>query len=232
MIYSRANLLVSKVASRDGLDKGLHGVRLEADGATVASNGQIMMIVSPVDPERASFPPEAGDLIEPGGDGMVIPVDAIDKVIKNISRDKKLSVQYVGMTKAKDKARVGFTTIDEKNNPTTYACIPKRDKYPPWRKVVRGIRGDIKICVNRKDMLELLNALEAACPDKGGINPVFIEINPDGRGMLFRCVNYDTRQHAIGIIGNYDTKGIWLAFNEWEKRLFRVIKKAITRRLK
>ena len=103
MLYSKANLYVAKVASKDTIDRGLHGVRLEADGSTVASNGRIVMAVSPVDPERASFPPEAGDLIDPGGDGMVIPVDAIEKTLKNISRDKRLALQYVGMTKAKDE---------------------------------------------------------------------------------------------------------------------------------
>jgi hypothetical protein len=223
--------MVSKVASKDGFDKGLHGVKFEADGSTVGSNGRVIMVVTPAERDRAKFPPEAGDEYEMGSEGLLMPIEAVDKAVKNISRDKRMAYQYVGLMEVKDVGRVGFTAIDEMGNPTTYAARPKREGYPEWRDMLVGLRGDIKLCVNRRDLIDLLGAMEAACPAKGDVNPVFIELKGDGSGLMLRCVNYDTGQHAIGGIGKYDTRGQWLEMNWWEKALFK-IKKVVKRRRK
>ena len=48
-IYHKSNLQVVNVASKDGFDRALNGVRFEPDGSTVAGNGKILMAVSPAD---------------------------------------------------------------------------------------------------------------------------------------------------------------------------------------
>lgn len=229
MIYSKANLLVLKVASKDQFDRGLNGVRFEPDGSTVASNGRVVMVVSPADENRAKFPEKVGDQMGPGDEGLVMTLEAVEKTVKGMSKDKRMGLQYIGMMKSKDPARVALTSVDERGNPSTYASLPKREKFPFWRKILRGLRGPIKICVNRKDLIDLLGAMEAACPDKGGVNPIFMEMEPDGRGVLIRCLNHDTQQRAIGGVSRYDTRGQWLSEDEWEQKLFEKKRKAVRR---
>ncbi len=232
MIYSKANLLVSKVASKDQFDRGLNGVRFEPDGSTIAMNGKgsVIMAVSPADPIRAQFPDKVGDQMDPGDEGLVMSLEAIEKTLKGMSRDKRIALQYIGMLRSKDPARVALASVDERGNPSSYASLPKRERFPKWRAILKGLRGPIKICVNRKDLIELLSAMEAACPDKGGVNPIFMELDSDGKGILIRCLNHDTQQRAIGGVSRYDTKGQWLSETDWERGLFFQIKKAIKRR--
>lgn len=230
MIFSKANCTVVKVASKDGHDNALNGVKFEPDGTTIGSNGNTLLVVSPANKDKANFPPEAGDEFDIDSRGLVLPIDVVEKVSKQISRKGKLSYQYIGLTKVKDEARVGCTSVDELGNPNTYAALPKNEEYPPWENMLRGLRGGVRICLNRKDLIDLLSAIEAACPDKGGINPLFIELDPDGRGLLLRCINYDTQQHVIGGINKYDTKGKWLDFNKWELKLFKLIRKVVKKK--
>lgn len=232
MIYSRANLLVSRVSSKDQFDRALNGVRFEPDGSTIASNGRVVMAVSPADAVRAKFPEKVGNQMDPGDEGLVMTLEAIEKTIKGMSRDKRMALQYIGMLKSKDPARVALASVDERGNPSTYASLPKRERFPAWRAILKGLRGPIRICVNRKDLIELLSAMEAACPDKGGVNPIFMEMDSDGRGILLRCLNHDTQQRAIGGISKYDTKGQWLTETEWERGLFSQIKKKIKRKVR
>ena len=148
MIFSKASFAVVKVSSKDGHDKALNGVKFEEDGSTIGANQNTIMVVAPASKERANFPSEAGDEYELDTEGLVLPVDVVEKVSKQISKNKKLSFQYVAMTKVKDLARIGLTTIDEIGNPNTYAALPKNETFPPWENMIRGLRGNVKICVN------------------------------------------------------------------------------------
>lgn len=68
--------------------------------------------------------------------------------------------------------------------------------------------------------MDMLEAMKAACPDHGGINPLFIEIGSGESGIVLRGMNLLTRQHAVGAIGVMDTKGQWLERDGWERSVF------------
>lgn len=233
MLFSKANLMAASVASKKGFDRALHGVRFEPDGSTVGSNGKMLMVIAPADPTRVTFPDTAGEQMEPGDQGLVMPVDVVEKILKNLAKEgaQRLSLYHVAMTRVPDPARVGFTCVDAKGDPTTVAALPKNDIYPDWKAIVNNIRGDgegLRVCLNRSDMIELLKALEKACPDRGEANPVFLEFSREGRGVIARCINYDTGQHVIGALNAYKLKdGQWLEYSLWEKGLFKLVKKIL-----
>jgi len=231
MLLSKANLSVVSIASKDSFDRALNGVRIDPDGATVGSNGKMIMAVGPCDKEdkTVSFPETVGEQMNPGDRGLVMPLDVIERTQKYMTKGKSSLLNHVAMTKVDDPARIGFTSINQKGDPTTTASLPKHETYPDWKNVVRKINGSdekdstsLKVCVNRKDLIELLKALESACPNKADANPVFIEVSQNSGGMILRCLNHDTQQHAIGAINAYNTKGQWLQHDNWEREVFEI----------
>jgi hypothetical protein len=214
--FSKANLMVWLLASRDPLERALHGVRFEPDGSTAAGNGRVVMAVSPADARAANFPARACDPMSVPEDGLVMPPDVVVRVLGQMAKDKRL--QYVCTSQVPDPNRVGFTTVNEKGDPTEHAAVPTRTVFADWRAFFRGffVRERVKVCINRSDLVDLLKAMEAACPDKGGINPAFIEVDVGGKSMVVRCSNFETGQRALGAINAYDTKGRWHEMDAWE----------------
>jgi hypothetical protein len=126
------------------------------------------------------------------------------------------------MTKSRDPKKVELTTSDMRSEQRV-AGYPKPEPFSDWKTAIRRVRsqGGPKICLNRRDLIDLLQALEEACPDKGGENPVYIEINPEGKGLIMRCVNRETGQRAIGGMYAYQTGGHWLPSDPWEAGVFK-----------
>jgi len=57
-------------------------------------------------------------------------------------------------------------------------------------------------------------------------NPVYLEINAQGTGMVLRCINRETGQRAVGAITAYRTGDHWLPSDKWERSIFsRLVKK-------
>lgn len=222
MLFSRGNLMVAKVASENPMDAGINCVHLEPDGSTVAANGKIVMAVGPVDESKIHFP-DVGPQATPPSRGLSLPLDLVDDAIKNLPKDKLVSLQHVALTQNKDERKVELTCTDRQRE-RRVAGAPKPEPYNDWRKIFRRFSGGepTKVCVDRKDMIHLLQAMESACPDKGNENPVLLEISPDGKGIVLRCMNKETGQRAIGCITAYNTNGSWTPKNSWEQTVFEV----------
>lgn len=229
MIYSKANLKVASVASSDPLAGGLSGVYLEPDGSTVAGNGRVMMAVEPVpDDSAVYFPERAAEQMEPGS-GMLIPVELIKKVVTGMEKGAKgrTATGYVALTKMKDFARVGFTSVNAKGDPTTNAALPLQSRFPDWRTVLRklwptrlgstGRTTEWKVCLMRSDLLSLLKAMEEAAPGGG---PVFISGSMEGDGVVLRTTALDSKQRVVGAIGGLEVGGNWLPLTKWERGVF------------
>jgi len=157
-----------------------------------------------------------------------VPLDLVDKAIKNLPKDKRASLQNVAMTVNRDSRKVELTTTDLRHEQRV-AGYPKNEPFPDWKGVLRKIRGEgepSRLCLNRKDLMDLLSAMDEACPDKGGENPIYLEIHPEGRGLLLRCNNRETGQRAVGGVTAYKIGDHWLPMDPWERRVFqRKIKK-------
>jgi hypothetical protein len=235
MLFSKANLTVQEVASKESTEIGINCVHLNNDGSTVAANGKVIMAVGPVDPTKVHFP-DVGKHSEPkrfGALGVSVPLDLIDKVMKNIPKDKRMSLQHVAMTEDRDPQKIKFTTTDMTHEQSV-AGFPKREPFPEWEATFRRVRGEngTKICLNRGDLIDLLQAMESACPARGGHNPIFIEINPEGKGLVLRCSNFESGQRVIGAITSLNTDGHWLPADTWERGVFSIVAKTIKKLLK
>ena len=242
MLLSKSNLSVVAVASRKEFDRGLNGVRIEPDGSTVAGNGKVLMAVSPVDGARIHFP-EVGERASVGERGVVLRNDHVEEALHVIPNDKRVSLQHVALTKAKVSSQIEMTTMSTTGRVRSVADAPKNDVYPDWKAVMRLVRsggkevaerglktGIVRVCVNRKELIGLLKAMESACPDKGDENPVEIEI---GRGVVLRCFNRDNGQRAIGALNAYVQRGLngetvvpHTPMNGWERDVLE--EKAVT----
>lgn len=219
MLFSRANLAVTSVAAKNSPKRVLNGVHFAADGSTVAANGKMILAVSPVDESKVKFP-DVGGVTEPGPDGVTISTEIVDQAIKNLPRERTPSSQHVVLTQCDKK--VEFTTVDRVKE-LRVAGRPVPDRFPSWRDVLRKAKRSTvtgRVCLNRRDLIQMLEAVDSACPDKGSENPVFIEFGGEHDGIVMRSLNYETGQQAVGFVMPLDTGGKWLPQNDWVKRLF------------
>lgn len=221
MILSRASLAVESVASRDPFDRGLNGVSVEADGSAIAGNGRVLLAVGPVGEDAKRAYPNVGERIELSEDERVLlKVDHVQEARKNMpkegGRGARAVLGHVALVKGDVAGEVSLACKTAEGRTRKTADMPLRHQFPDWRKVVAAVAkgGNVRVCVNRKDLLELLKAMEEACPDKGNDCPVYMEI---GSGIVLRSVNRETRQRAVGAISAYQLgNGAWLGPDSWE----------------
>lgn len=220
MILSKANLAVQAVASRDPFDRALCGVLVERGGGTCAGNGRVLLAVGPVRPEVERAYPDVGERVVLAGD-VILKVDHVQEAQRALpkegGRGARAVLQNAALTRGDRGGDVALACVTAGGRTRKIADAPQRERYPDWRSVVRKVRGDdpLRVCVNRRDLLELLKALEEACPDKGNDCPVYLEI---GSGIVARSVNRDTRQHAVGAVNAYRLEGgAWLERDAWEE---------------
>lgn len=213
MLFSKANLTVAKVASGNPYDGPLNGVALESDGSTVAGNGRVFLAVGPA--QKDLYFPEVGELADIG-QGIVVNPELATEAAKIIPKDKQISLQHVALTEPREPGKVEFTSADRSGRERRVAERPKRERYPDWRRVVREARGQkpLRICVGRKDLISMLQALDEAAPDDGD-SALYLEM---GNGLVMRAVCKTTGQRVIGVAGARKMDDAqWLADDDWEK---------------
>ncbi len=218
MLLSKANIMVEGIAASTDADPELNCVHIAGDGTTVAANGRMMMAVEPV-PKDSFFPIEDQD--EPPDEGVSIPLHLVEQVRKNLPRDKRPVMQQAAITKCSED-RIEITTIS-KTDQRTVSGRPLLQQFPRWREVFAEARRSARrtrVCVSRKDLMQMLEAHDKACVDPSGKNVVFMEIGGECDPMLLRSVNLATGQHAVGIVNPMDTGGGWIKEDPWETELY------------
>ena len=218
MLLSKANIMVEGIAASTDADPELNCVHIAGDGTTVAANGRMMMAVEPV-PEDSFFPIEDQD--EPPDEGVSIPLHLVEQVRKNLPRDKRPVMQQAALTKC-TAAKVEFTTIS-KTEELKVRGRPLPQQFPRWREVFAEARRSARrtrVCVSRKDLMQMLEAHDKACVDPSGKNVVFMEIGGEKDSILLRSINLSTGQHAVGLVSPIDTGGRWIKEDPWEKDLY------------
>lgn len=252
MLLSRANLQVLDVVLRDKADLVLHQIRVEPDGSTVASDGHVLMAVSPVTERPPAFPEfpgeaEAENQIQTEG-GIGINPEVTAKARRDIPRGALgLELGFAAITGCGPGRQnsVELTTTDLNRHLKVEGKKGKRAFYD-WktplaegrlgaatpegaqpggavgsRGVAGGAGGARRVCVDRRALVKLLQAIDAAAPDPE--NAVFIEIPPgEGAGLVLRARNAATGQSVVGLAMSTNTRGEWLPLSEWEKAVFAV----------
>jgi hypothetical protein len=217
MRITRANLLVKEVASTDKNDPAISGVHVAQDGTTVSANGRMLMAVEPV--QGLPFP-DVG--VEPkiGKEGITIPLNVVDKALSNLPKDKRAAMQQAAITKATSSA-VQLTTIG-KSQEDRVTGRPLPHRFPEWEGVLAEARKRAKVtrvCINRRDLIDLLSAMDKACPDPGNRNAIFLELGGERDPLLVRAMNLQTGQHAVGLMSPLDTDGQWMPESDWETEI-------------
>jgi len=235
VIYSQANLLAHLAASKDEHDRGLCGLRLEPDGSTVAGSASSFLAVSPADVGRAAVPPSVGELASVGDVGLVVRLDLVEDALRSMPKVKKPELLYAAFTRHRDVRRAEFTTYDMRKEKRV-SDLPKNDRYPDWREAFRkvlpaGTEGT-RVVVNRRELQDLLRAIEKACPDKGDYNPLYLEVSPEGKGIVLRAVNHMTGQRVLGVLRAFSRGSGWLEMSGWEKSIFGKAVKLVRRAVK
>ena len=93
MRITRANLSVAGAASTNKKEPALNRVHLDADGSTVASDGNAFLVIGPPDPTRVQGFPDAdhSDATIPD-EGVGISLDAIAVARRNLPTDKRIAL--------------------------------------------------------------------------------------------------------------------------------------------
>jgi len=218
MIFSKANLLVSRAASVKGGRRALRGVRIEKDGTTVATDGTTIVAVEPANPELVTLPSQLiGTRVILGESGMVLPVDMFTKTLKALSKDRRLSLQHASLVRTSDPGKVGLVSLDAAGNTSIVQDSPLQLEYPDWRSSLIQSKDEeyiLRVCVNRKAFLDLISLVDEMCSTTPNI---FLEIDIRRNTIVFRGVNSQTGQRVIGACPALDTAGQWLPKNAWEQ---------------
>ena len=223
MLLSKANLMVAKVASENHKDYGLNAVRINADGSTVATNQDVFGIVSPLPQTRFSFPALDKIPVSPPATGVSIPLHLVKDIIKSLPKDKRPQMQLVQMLQATHPTiESEFATLKEEGGIKTTSGLNKQEGFPPWKEIASNLRQNVvtRVCVKRKSLKQLLEFIEAACPDVGEEDAVYIEITngPNGQGMVLRAMNRKTEQRVIGLCVPFKWQP--LPTDTWEREVF------------
>jgi hypothetical protein len=220
MILSRANLAVREVV---GDAEGLNVVHIDADGSTVASNGRVLLAVGPIDPNRVQMP--GIGQAAPGTFGVNVPPKTVDIAVRNIPKDRN-APQAVAVTQCDDDT-IELTT-QSATETQRVSARPVRVRFSNWRDVLQNVRKALKpdrrICISRKDAIDLLNAMEHAA-GVGDEGAVFIEFGSETDAILIRGYNaVNGGQRIIGVIKPL-VAGEWLALSRWERVVFSLFAK-------
>ena len=219
MILSKASLSVHKAAATKSGRRSLQNVKIEKDGSVVASDGELAVAIEPSNPDSVTMPIAQSAMVVLGDKGLVVPAPLLNKAAKNLSADKRLSLQHVAITRTADPGKIGFTMLDSTGSLSVVEGSPVPTDYPDWKKWFRrGSDEDrVKVCVNRRVLIDMLKVVDEASQ---ATSNVFIEIDKRRGVILARSINRTTGQRVIGACVAIDTQNQWLEPNAWEAQVF------------
>lgn len=220
MIVSKANLQAVHTTKVDKNIPAIDNVHVAEDGSTIGIGGKMMLAVGPVKDEVKRKLKNV--LPEKGEGGLTINSDTIRDIIKNIPADK----QFYGLREhcnvERDGDEVLVTMTDGKRKKRTRGRLFPRE-FLPYKSLVKKAMEtsdsgrSVRIVLNLKRLILLLQTIERAAPDTTGENPVWIEFT-DKNYIIIRGLNMINGQRCVAIMSPYEgTEGKWLELDEWER---------------
>lgn len=193
----------------DPKDPTLHQVRVEADGTTIASDGQVTVIVEPI--------------MEQSDDAVSIPPNIVKDVLRTVPTEPLLAFSILD----RSKSMVEFKTMNGETVQTVYGHTERK---PPidWKAELKACKSSdsVRIAVNRKSLATLLTMMDKTCPDPE--KAAFLEVSEDG--IIVRAESTKTGQRVIGCVKPLQTFGRTMEANLWERRLNGIRKKKASRK--
>jgi len=216
MILSKANLKIVDIASVDKAIPVLNNVHICGDGTTVASNGKVILAVSPVKAEvKKAVPIKESN----PRDTATVSGDTVKEILKNMPKD----TMFKGLLEHTDfnSSDGSFSLNDGKRSRTIFAKLYDR-AYIEFRKIFKRAaqaKSLHRVVLNRKRLINLLQTLDAVCADSSGESPIFVDLT-DKNNIIVRAVNNINGQRALGIMTAYKgEESKWMQPNLWEKKI-------------
>lgn len=210
LIFSKSNLLAVLCSGKN--PPLLRNVHFTEDGSTVAFDGKALVLVSPVRSETKSNVP----LTESAPANLTISAETVKEVLKNMPSDKL----FDGKLEHTDlNAKGVFATHDGKRGRSISGKVYNKEfiDYETVLKKARSSPTAVKVVLNRKRLASILAFLDAACPDKSGEAPVYLEFTEDN-DVFVRAVNPINDQRGFAYMTSYKTEeGQWLEADKWER---------------
>ena len=228
MFLGKSNLVAVEMASTNNTDGPMCGVKVEADGTTVATDGLGMIIVEPVREEAVQLT-GLGELKRLARGGVVFAASVFKRALRNLPGGKAsggVGMQYAAITDRGDD-RLELTTAGMGQPEERVSDYPLVGEFMDWRGFVRrncasGSGVGMRVTVNRKLLIKLLTVMDKACPDPVGYDAVFIEVR-DGRALMLKGVNYVSNQRVLGLVMPLKLEaGKWLPQSDWEDGICKV----------
>ena len=226
MIISKANLEAVHTTKVDKNIPAIDNVHVAEDGSTIGIGGKMMLAVSPVKKEVKLKLNNV--LQEKGKGGISIGSETVKAVIKSLPADRQFSglLEHCNVERSKDDdTQVKITMTDGKRQKSIVGRLYTRE-FLPYKKLMRdamtassmGNEGkSLRLVLNLKRLLLLLQTIEKVAPDTSGDNPIWIEFT-DKDYIVLRGLNMVTGQRVVGVMSPYEgTEGKWLELDEWEK---------------
>lgn len=219
MILSRHNFLIENTTRVDKDIPALANVHITEDGATVATNGQSVIAVSPVHKTRKEkYPIEESQTI---GES-TIPVETVKEVLKHVVKDNQFQgiLEHFDFNNSGGNANFQFT--DGKRRSSMQGKLYPR-KYVNYKAVFENAfkkKESTRVVLNIRRLLALLETVQETCGSSSRDAVAFIEFTSDN-DVILRAENSITRQRICAIMSSYKgIEGEWLTETEWEKKLF------------
>lgn len=201
MILSKASLETLRIAVVDSKIPLLGNIHVEASGRCVASNAKVLLAVDPVIPEvrqrlKSILPPS-----DPATDSVDIPVGTIKEIMKNLPRDNKFGGLLEHVSLSVDGDDLTFVTSDGKRRRTILGKRFTRGfiKYKTILARALGMTPAVRVEINLKRLLGLLNAINAVVGDRVGDMGVTLSVGDDGTLML-RGTSPRMGQSCVGVM--------------------------------
>lgn len=221
MIVSKSNLQAVMVTKVDSKIPAIDNVHIAEDGSTIGIGGKMMLAIGPVKNEVKK---KLGNVLkEQGEGGLTISSETIKEAIKNIPADRKFAglLEHCNVERI-DDTEVVVTMTDGKRNKKIRGRLYTRP-FLPYKTLMKnametsGQGKSLRLVMNLKRLILLLQAIEKSAPDTSGDNPVWIEFTEQNY-VILRSVNMVTGQRCVGIMSPYEgIEGKWLDLDEWEQ---------------
>lgn len=212
MIVNRSQLLTERVVG----DRGMF--QLNRDGSSVASNKKGIVAVEGVRRTKG-VPLEGGEL---GVDSVAITRETAKSILSDVPRDRK----FKGLLEHADiravdpgSGELRIETTDGKRSKIVKARGLERAMVNMGKlmgNVLRAMRRGNVICLNRKRLIALLEAMDKSAEDTSGESAVWISIEKTGNIGL-KTINYITGQRIYGYMRAYEGGRAEDEETEWER---------------
>ena len=198
MILSKGNLQVVQVAKDDKDIIGLNNVHITKEGATVAVNRDVVVIVSPVD-ERIKKRPVMRNMSTPVDEAFTISAETIKEVVKNIPRD----VQFGGELEYCDVDKDGVFTITDGKREKKITGKKSDRKFVDYEEQIASTGSVVfETALNYKRLHTVLDTISKIAPDVSGESVVLLQFTDKGRAII-RSKNMRNNQEVYVIISTY-----------------------------